>query len=154
MIKADKLPERLANILEARGIVDADFTRDVVCSVEAGDAVPRLARWDEARLGPIPTQAEVDAASDGSEERRIVGIKIEAQRRIYARYLPWKQANMLARAIELSDKRINGQTLTTAESAEADALRAAWKWVKSVRAVSDAAEATPGMMADQVVWPA
>jgi hypothetical protein len=36
-------------------------------------------------------------------------VKAEAQRRIYARYPQWKQANMLARSVELNDIRfMNG----------------------------------------------
>jgi len=64
MIRAANLLNRLAHILAARGKT-ADFTRDVLCVDDSDGQPPRLAHWDSAKLGPMPTQAEVDAASDG-----------------------------------------------------------------------------------------
>jgi len=63
VIRAANLAQRLANILAARGKT-ADFTRDVLCVDDSDGNPPRLAYWDEAKLGPVPTQAEVDSASD------------------------------------------------------------------------------------------
>lgn len=62
MIRADNLAARLANILSTRGRT-ADFLVD--CRVvDDGDGLsPRLAFWDEVKLGLTPTQPEVDAAS-------------------------------------------------------------------------------------------
>lgn len=69
MIRAVNLPQRLANILAARGKT-ADFTRDVQCFDDGDGLPPRLAYWDAAKLGPEPTQAEVDAASDGPTDEQ------------------------------------------------------------------------------------
>jgi hypothetical protein len=63
MIRAANLPQRLANILAARGKT-ADFLKDVRCVDDSDGQMPRLAYWNAALLGPEPTQAEVDAASD------------------------------------------------------------------------------------------
>lgn len=63
MIRATNLPQRLAHILATRGRI-ADFTRDCICTDDADGKPPRLAHWDEAKLGSTPTQVEVDAASD------------------------------------------------------------------------------------------
>jgi len=63
MIRAPLLSQRLANILASRGKV-ADFTRDCICVDDSDGLPPRLAFWDESKLGPCPTQEEVDAASD------------------------------------------------------------------------------------------
>jgi len=68
-------------------------------------------------------------------------IKAEARRRILNAYPEWMQANMTARGVELQDIwRRNGQW-TAEEQGEADALAAAWAWIKGIRAKSDALEA-------------
>jgi hypothetical protein len=64
MIRATNLPQRLANILAARG-KSADFTKDVRCQDDSDGLPPRLAYWNAALLGPEPTQAEVDAVGEG-----------------------------------------------------------------------------------------
>lgn len=85
---------------------------------------------------------------------QIMAVKAEAQRRIYAIYPQWKQANMTARAVELVRK---GETNWTAEEqSEAAALDAAWAWIKSVRVASGAIEEMNQIPADYAAdgyWP-
>lgn len=83
-------------------------------------------------------------------------VKAEAGRRINLRYPLWRQSNMNMRANELQEVRIAGGTLTPEEQAEADALKAAATWIKSVRDTSDALEAmspVPVDYADNAYWP-
>jgi hypothetical protein len=83
-------------------------------------------------------------------------VKAEAQRRIYERYPEWKQANLLARGVELQDAwRVNGEW-TAEEAADAQTCRDAWDWIKSVRDASDAIEATAPIPRDyrsDQYWP-
>lgn len=155
MIHATFLAERLYAILEAREKAVVPLV-DFVC-VDDGDG-PYLASWDEDKLGPTPTQAEVDAVdiaailASKSENARVARIKTAARDAIVARYPEWKQANMTARALELVNQRVVSG-LSAAEQTELDALIAVWTWIKSVREASDEAEATAGMLASDVVWP-
>jgi predicted house-cleaning NTP pyrophosphatase (Maf/HAM1 superfamily) len=72
----------------------------------------------------------------------VAGVKAEAGKRILARYPQYKQANMTARAVELAaDNQKTGPEWT--------AIRAAWDWVKAVRAESNRIEAAV-MAADTV----
>ena len=81
-------------------------------------------------------------------------IKGEAGRRILAKYPEWKQANMTARMVELNKIRAEAGSWTTAEQTEVDAIQAAWDWVKSARAASDALELTlPADYNDNSHWP-
>lgn len=89
-------------------------------------------------------------------------IKAEARRRIVAALPEWKQANATARMTELL--LVGPAQWSPAEQAEADALRAAWAWVKAIRAKSDELEAAAaGKTLDEVdalaifgdaTWPA
>ncbi|MEO5337112.1 MAG: hypothetical protein H7841_09495 [Magnetospirillum sp. WYHS-4] len=86
----------------------------------------------------------------------VLRVKAEARRRINARFPEWRQANMTARAVELI--RRGEATWTEAEQAEAALIDAAWAWIKSVRAASDAIEvrlaAEPGLeIGDDDLWP-
>lgn len=83
-------------------------------------------------------------------------VKAEAGRRIVALYPEWKQRNMTARGVELLHIRAS-QPWTPEEQAEADSLQAAWVWIGSLRAASDALEATqpiPADWRDDHYWPA
>lgn len=56
-------------------------------------------------------------------------IKQHAQNLIYSRYPQWRQANMTARAVELS----LSQPLSPLDALELEDISAAWAWVRSVR---------------------
>lgn len=86
---------------------------------------------------------------------QLAAVKLEARNRILARYPEWKQANMTARGVELVNLRA-GRAWTVEEQAEADALQAAWDWVKAVRSASDVIEAMtpiPADFRDAKYWP-
>lgn len=108
---------------------------------------------DEPILAPAPSVAAL-----------VVAIKAECERRILAVLPHWKQHNATARGTELVRKIAEGSTWTAEEQAEADAIDAAWAWVKSARSASDDLEAAVATMtdeerravniADDVHWPA
>lgn len=114
---------------------------DICQIVELGEEfpiAPGLAWVD------VPDDTTVQDAWDGSAVVKwapplatAADVKAEARRRIVSRYPDWKQANMTARGLELVSLGVN---ITADEAAEMDALRAAWSWIKSVRAASDAIE--------------
>jgi hypothetical protein len=88
-------------------------------------------------------------------EQQLQAVKDEARRRILARYPDWRQANMTARGVELVHAKTRKEW-TPEEQAEADALQAAWDWVKAVRAASDVIEALqpiPVDFRDDKHWP-
>jgi hypothetical protein len=90
-------------------------------------------------------------------EEQVAAIKAECQRRIYARFPQWKQANLTARGVELQDVWRTVGAWSVEEQAEADALKAAWSWIKSTRAASDALEVQspiPLDFGDDRHWPA
>lgn len=84
-------------------------------------------------------------------------VKAEAQRRIYERYPEWRQANLLARGVELQDAwRLNG-AWTAQEAADAQACRDAWAWINAVRDASNTLEGmmpVPRAYRDEAYWPA
>lgn len=106
-----------------------------------------------------PTRALVTVTAVVHPLDRLVAlVKAEANRRILARYPQYKQANMTARAVKLSDIR-HSRPLTSDETAEKAAIEAAWDWVTSVRATSNSIEAeiTAGAVPDianHTGWPA
>lgn len=59
---------KLQAILSARGKT-ADFANDL--RVQDDGAGPYLKHWDEAKLGPRPTQEEIDAITDAAVEADI-----------------------------------------------------------------------------------
>lgn len=61
---------KLHAILAARGKT-ADFTRDLI--VQDDGAGPYLKHWDEEKLGPRPTQEEIDAI-DGNKLQHNAGL--------------------------------------------------------------------------------
>lgn len=77
---------KIVSILAARGKT-ADFLRDVVLRDDG--AGPYIERWDEAKLGPRPTQEELDAVDvtkiehNAGLDRQIAAL--EAQRPGYPR---------------------------------------------------------------------
>lgn len=73
--------------------------------------------------------------------RLTLRIKGDARVRILAIVPEWKQFNLIARGVELTDKLIATGSLTTAELAERDAIRATWQTIKAIRTYSDTLEA-------------
>lgn len=87
--------------------------------------------WDGAHfVAPAPALVETTLAA----------VKLEAQRRILARYSFAAQSNMNMRANELNDIRFD-RALSPEEEVERQALKSIAAWIKSVRAASDAIEA-------------
>ncbi len=87
-------------------------------------------------------QAIIDAYPASSTAAPvIVEIKMRAREIILARYPEWKQANMTARSVELTEKLATGIALTDTEQAELAAMKAVWSWIKTVRTASDTHEA-------------
>lgn len=84
-------------------------------------------------------------------------VKAEARRRILGRFPDWKQQNMTARGVELQDVWRREGKWDAAETDEADALAAAWTWIKAVRSRSGEIEAMnpiPVDFAADARWPA
>lgn len=106
----------------------------------------KVARWRPDYAAALQAQGE---AYRTAAQRRIIGpppatvqgMKAAARGVIIARFPEWRQANMVARGVELQDLwRRNGQW-TPDEQAEAGQLQASWDWIKAVRARSDELEA-------------
>lgn len=88
-----------------------------------------------------------------SDAEQKAAVKLEARRRILARFPEWMQTNMVARAVELTRKA----TLTDEEQAEERTLIASWGWIKSVRNASNEIEQMspiPLDYNDNSRWPA
>lgn len=79
-----------------------------------------------------PAKADLDA--------QIQAIKQACADDILAKVPDWKQRNMTARAVELLEAKAAGAKWSPEEQAEADAIRAAWRWIKERRARSDVEE--------------
>jgi hypothetical protein len=126
-------------------------------SSRSGDYVKASAVPDSAFVVNVPNTDRIGILmrSQGlsSPFVTIDDVRLEAQRRIYARYPQWKQANMTARAVELLRK---GEAKWSADDvAESTALDAAWTWIASIRAKSDdliALRPIPADFADDAYW--
>jgi len=92
--------------------------------------------------------APVDEAAE--DAARVQGIKQAASEQILAIAPEWKQRNMLARALELSDSKRGGPLAASEAQEEAD-IRAVWAQIKTIRQKSDAAEAN-GTQPQDIVW--
>lgn len=84
----------------------------------------------------------------------VAAIKAKARDVIVARYPEWKQANMTARAVEITRVMAGGAGLSQSEADELQALESAWTWIKSVRAASDGHEAAVMALAAADDFPA
>ena len=71
----------------------------------------------------------------------IAEIKMHAREIILARYPEWKQANMTARSVELTEKLASGTALTVDEQGEIAAMKNVWAWIKTIRTASNEREA-------------
>lgn len=92
--------------------------------------------WDIAQRAWVAT----DKPLEDVQVRLIEKIKADANNRILESLPEWKQRNLIARAAELSDKRIDGP-LTAEEESERQALKGEWAGVTAIREASDTAEA-------------
>lgn len=101
--------------------------------------------WLDA--SPKPTEAELLALWETVKfDGNIQAVKLDSNRRIIAltgggEFWRERQMNALVRFSELMDKRISGESLTEAESAEVAQLKAIWSQIKAIRAHSNALEA-------------
>jgi hypothetical protein len=108
----------------------------------------------------VPVVADGKVIREWTIERKPIeeqrqAVKAEARRRILDRFPDWRQANMTARGIELTLARV-GREWTEGEQQEADAIQAAWDWVKAIRSASDVVEAMapiPADFRDDKHWP-
>lgn len=89
--------------------------------------------YEDGTHPPAPDPADL-------RDQRTREVKVEAHYRILRRFPDWKQANMTARGVELSNIR-HDRPWTAEEQAEADALQQDWDWIKAVRRASGAIEA-------------
>jgi hypothetical protein len=80
----------------------------------------------------INTSATTDKEAD-----RIRLIKLKAGKAIISLLPEWKQRNLLARAMELTDPNL---VLTEVQQLELADIRASWAAVKAIRTASDNAE--------------
>lgn len=99
-------------------------------------------------LDGVPTADDPDAAqaiidsfdpTSGLLEKRILEIKTIAQNKIYDIIPAWKQANLTARAVELTAIR-QERSWTKEEQDEWNAGQALWDKVKAIRSASDILE--------------
>lgn len=120
----------------------------------AHDRVDDTWTWDGAQLiAPVLPAVVATAAM----------VKAEAQRRIIAltgktslQDCMIKQSNALMRAAQLTDKRVNGATLTAEEETEAAALRGFADQIQAIRDASDGIERLepiPAAYGDDKFWP-
>ena len=99
---------------------------------------------------PEAAQAIIDSFDPlpALKEKHIAAVKAEAQARILAIIPAWKQANLTARAVELTAIR-QDRAWTKEEQDEWNAGQAIWDHVKAIRAASDAIEAS---VAEDTDW--
>lgn len=120
------------------------------------DAIVKAGFWLRDRNGTwessddVAVQAIIDAFDPVAHYQavKIAEAKAEAQKRIFAIYPQWKQANMTARAVELQDIWRDVGEWTAQEQAESTALKAAWDAVNAIRTASDLIEADLAAMTD------
>lgn len=112
------------------------------------------ALWTDADLAAIGLE-RYDTPPLPPPEPAAHDVKREAQRRIMAlvgvadmQSCLIKQLNATMRAIELTNKRASGFTLTEGEESEALALQALANSIKAIRAKSDVIEALAPIPAD------
>lgn len=144
--RALRLHDAIASVCPIAGISIGSWDDRGTWRIAFGDGATQQQRESASALlktfGPF-------APSNGD-------VKAEARRRILAVFPDWKQANMTARGVELQDIWRRTGSWTEQEQAEADALQAAWAWIKAVRSASDVLEAMspiPGDYTDDKRWP-
>lgn len=132
-----------------------DITEGYLTAPVAG-SMPRMIRTQGDAGNPVDiTQLQNDYAdilAASEEAERIATIKAEASRRITEKYPEWKQRNMLARSLELTNKVAMTGTLDQDEQDEVAAMKVVWSWISDVRNVSNIAEAA-GAQPQDINWP-
>lgn len=94
---------------------------------ESSDAAVRAA-WDAERAANV--------ASD-TLARREEDIDAATQAHILSSYSENRQRNLTARAVELTEVKSDGGTLSAEEVTELTEIKAVWTWVKSALAEGD-----------------
>ena len=111
----------------------------------------------EANGTPSPEAVEYDIENPPVQLATAADIKAEAGRRILLIAPSWKQSNMIARVLELTNAHgSDPATWPTEAQAERATYDALWQSIKAIRAHSDALEAAPPPLADlpNAGWPA
>lgn len=124
-----------------------EYLRTIWCD----DPKEQLSAGETALPGPPPADlvpAQPPMSAEEAEASRIVQIKAKANAAILAIAPEWKQRNLIARGLELTEILAAGGSLTSAQQAESDAIKAIWAQISAIRAASDQAEAD-GTPADQ-----
>lgn len=122
-----------------------DFLTDVVLQ-DNGNG-PYIAKWNLA--DPQPTeQALIDAELDGLKSIAYTAVKAEAGRRIVEGLnLPnWKQQNITAQSIFITEKLASGQALTQQEEDFRVYAKSLWSSVAAIRSASNEIEADIGAL--------
>jgi hypothetical protein len=81
------------------------------------------------------------AEADFIAEQNVKDLKRKTEQAILTIAPEWKQRNLIARGLELTEILATSGTLTTEQLAESDAIKAIWGQIKAIRAASDVAEA-------------
>lgn len=90
----------------------------------------------------VAVQAIIDSYPASATAAPIIAeIKMHAREIILTRYPEWKQANMTARSVELTEKLASGTALTVDEQGEIAAMKNVWAWIKTIRVASNEREA-------------
>ena len=111
----------------------------VVNNVTQQVAKAQIKTGEILHKGDIPNDATL-GQTDNSEITRELLIKKKAGKAIINKVPEWKQANLTARALELTEKLATGQTLTAEERVELNAIKQTWAEIKAIRESSNQAE--------------
>jgi hypothetical protein len=119
--------------------IDSDGRASITANEPVTDSMQRQVQaWHDA--GGVPDMSALATAAD---------IKAEAGRRILDLAPSWRQANMIARTLELTNAHGADPAAWPAEvQAERAAFAVVWDKIKAIRAHSDALELAPPTLAD------
>ncbi|MCK5601039.1 hypothetical protein KAR91_04165 [Candidatus Pacearchaeota archaeon] len=93
----------------------------------------------EAYIGDdFPTATELDTAwLTCLREEKKAQVKEEAYKRITSILPEWKQRNYTAKSVELTEKKVDGLTLTEDELNSLAAIKIKWASIQQIRTASD-----------------
>ncbi len=125
------------------------FKVETEITVPLGDIAfgDKLEAW--LALGNVINQ---DRSVAYREEQRILKIKEEAEKRIIAIAPEYKQRNMMAKGLVITEKLARDETLTAEEQTASDELKATWAQIDAIRTTADTAE-TDGTALGDITWP-